>query len=105
MRAICEKYRCLPSEVEDLTIDQIMLLIADYKRVEKLGGLRHASIRELQRDGAVPWVAGGSYVQRLRALKALEAQQAKRAGKRERRQQRREQLVAYQREQGHLAEH
>lgn len=95
VRRICEKYTCLPSDVENLTLDQILLLVMDEKRLERIGGVRQTSVQQLQHDGLVPPTSGGSLVQRLRAAKALQAQQQQKAGKRERREQRRQALIEY----------
>ena len=99
VRMICEKYHKLPNEVEELTLDQIFLLIVDEKRLEKLGTRRQTSVHQLQREGVIPFTSGGSLVQRIRAQKLIEAKQALKAGKRQRRRERREALIEYKRPQ------
>lgn len=102
MRRICEKYHCLPSEVEDLTLDQIFLLTVNEKSLEKLGGTYATTPQELQREGLIPATGGGSLVQRLKRAREAQAAAKAKEGKRERRQQRREQLIRYKRERGEL---
>lgn len=102
VRRICEKYHALPSDVENLTLDQIWLLVMDEKRLERIGGVRQTSVRALQQEGLVAPTSGGSLVQRIRAMKQQQAVDAERAGKKERKQRRREQLIRYKRERGEL---
>lgn len=102
MRRICEKYHKLPSEVEDLTLDQIWLLVIDDKRLERIGGVRQTSVNALQQEGLVASSGGGSLVQRIRRQKELQRQQSQRQGKKERRRQRRERLIEYKRGRGEI---
>lgn len=95
IRRICEKYMCLPSEVEELTLNQVLLLVVPEKRLEKLGGQRRTSVGELQREGVIPLTGGGSLVQRLRAKMRAEKEQAGREGRRQRRQERIARLIEY----------
>jgi len=93
VRSICDHYKCLPSDVENLTLDQITLLIVDTDDLAKLAGRRRASAGRLQSEGLMPRVPGGSLVQRIRAEKQR-AKQGDRRARRERRAQRRADMIA-----------
>ena len=99
VRGICEKYHKLPNEVEELSLDQIFLLVVDEKRLEKLGERRQTTINQLQQEGVIPFTGGGSLVQRIRAQNAANRLLALKAGKRQRRRERREALIEYKRQQ------
>jgi hypothetical protein len=84
--------------VEDLTLDQLLVLIMSEKKLERIGSRRQTTVQELRREGVLPYIGTGSLVQRLRARARAEARDHDRVGKRARRQQRREALIAYLRE-------
>lgn len=91
---------CLPSDVEDLTLDQIFLLVMDEKRLERIGGVRQTSLNALQQEGLIPKTGGGSLVQRIRAAKERERQLAGKLNRKQRRRERRQQLIEYKRQEG-----
>lgn len=72
-RLLCEAYHCLPSQIEELTYDQIMILAMKKSHLEAGRGLGVIDADELRAMGKVPAVADGqprSLVQRIRAQKA-----------------------------------
>lgn len=89
VRSICEEYKCLPSDVENLTADQILVLALDRKKLAWAGKRWTGTPAELVTAGVVPRMPGGSYVQRLRAQRRAAATASNRAARRERRAARR----------------
>lgn len=102
VRKICEKYQCLPSDVETLTLDQVFLLIAKESDLERLAGLTTTTPQALQSQGIIPTTSGGSYVQRLRAHLRREKDLEGKRGRRARRRQRRQEVIEYKQRRGEL---
>jgi len=93
VRTICENYHCLPSDVEDLTLDQIITLTMDRDRLARAGQLWRTTPAALARAGAIDRTPGGSLVQRLRAAKRAAAATVDRRARRQRRAARRAELL------------
>lgn len=101
VRRLCEKYNCLPTAIEDLTLDQIFLLSVSEDSLERAGSTYRADVSELRRGGLIH-SGGGSLVQRVRAAQRRELAAQQKAGKRERRERRRRDLIEYKRQRGEL---
>lgn len=77
-RLLCEAYHCLPSQLEELTFDQIMILAMKKSHLEAGRGFGVIDADELRAMGKVPATGPGqprSLVQRLRAQKKAEQKQ------------------------------
>lgn len=94
VRSICEQYHCLPSDVENLTADQVLVLALDRKNLAWAGKRWTGTPNELVSAGVVPRMPGGSYVQRLRAQRRAAASETSRAARRQRRAARRAAILA-----------
>lgn len=102
VREICEHYTGIsPLDVEQMTFDQIFLLICKKDSLKRYGTIK-ASPQSLAERGLISLPdggMGGSYAKRLRAKRANQTDGEVRAAKRERRRQRREQLIRFKQQQ------
>ena len=99
MRRIAEAYHISPIEVEEMTLDQIYLLVCDENRLRRVVS---GTPQDLAMRGVIEIPdksLGMSYVQRLRRQKQLEKERQERAEKRRRRAERRRQLLEFKRRQ------
>lgn len=87
-REICEAYQCLPTDLEELTYDQLYILAV---RKALLKSANHLiTVDELRATGKIPIPRPGepqSLVQRIRARKTKDSQPSERQLKRQRRRE------------------
>lgn len=85
-----------------MTLDQIIILIAKDRDLERLAGARKTTPAALAAEGVIPTTSGGSYVQRLRSQLRRDRDNEGRRGRRERREKRRQEIFDYKRARGDL---